>query len=84
MCAFIATLDEAVAPAPFSPPRSKNKNKQPQQQQHEPASSKGLPLDIPPPIAPEVSFLCATTPCENVTLSLATGPDILVVNVLSR
>jgi hypothetical protein len=84
MCAFIATLDEAVAPAPFSPPRSKNKNKQQQQQQHEPASSKGLPLDIPPPIAPEVSSLRATTHRGNVTFAPAIGLDFLVVDVLSR
>jgi hypothetical protein len=58
MCAFVATLDEATTPAPFSPPRTKNKNKQ---QQHgapdsSKDSSKGLPLDIPPPITPDVRF----------------------------
>ena len=62
MCAFVATVDEAVAPAPFSPPRTKNKNKQQQQQQQQPASAstKGLPLDIAPPITPEVLLPCAT------------------------
>jgi hypothetical protein len=56
MCEFVATLDEAVSPAPFSPPRAKHKNKQPQLQlKPVPDSSKSLPLDIPPPIAPEVN-----------------------------
>jgi hypothetical protein len=64
MCAFVATVDEAVAPAPFSPPRTKNKNKQQQQQQQQQqqpasASTKGLPLDIAPPITPEVLLPCA-------------------------
>jgi hypothetical protein len=58
MCAFVATLDEATTPAPFSPPRTKNKNKQ-QQRATEPSkdSFKGLPLDIPPPVTPDVSLL---------------------------
>ena len=63
MCAFVATVDEAVAPAPFSPPRTKNKNKQQQQQQQQQpasASTKGLPLDIAPPITPEVLLPCTT------------------------
>jgi hypothetical protein len=69
MCAFVATLDEAVAPAPFSPPRTKNKNKQQQQQQPAPTTTKGLPLDIAPPITPEVFLLPAMCQLRISTLT---------------